>query len=272
MEGPRVFRCNRDAPVRLPRHTWPMADHVDERLHSCLRMTEALLDAMVAAVQSSDPTNVWKYASYKTYMRKSNDIVALADSIEPIDAPVDVFDMEKVPSLGDTIVPQQQHYFEMARANLQILKAYLSNRVNPKEERVVGIADFLEANVRRAMLERPERERDVQDVIEQLLIGRGMEKGVHYDREVGHVKVSSKEVIPDFILPPLEAAIEVKLLKDSGGLGRLVDEINADILAYTKTYKVVVFLVYDLGVLRDEIEFRRDLEATEGVRVIVVKH
>ena len=46
----------------------------------------------------------------------------------------------------------------------------------------------------------PESERDVQDVVEQLLIGRGYEKGIDYDREVGRVKVSSKEVIPDFIM------------------------------------------------------------------------
>ncbi len=152
------------------------------------------------------------------------------------------------------------------------MKAYLSNRVNPKEKRVVDIADFIQANLRRAMLKPPEREKDVQDVVEQLLIGRGLEKWLDYDREVGRVKVSSKEVIPDFILPPLETAIEIKLLKEQPNVGRLVDEINADILAYALTYKAIVFVVYDLGILRDEVEFRRDLEARDGVKVLVVKH
>jgi len=234
-------------------------------------MTEALLDAMDAAVRSN-PADVWKFASYRTFMRKSNDIVALTQAIEPIKAPVDYFDMEKVPSLGSTIAIQQQELFETTRASLQILKAYLTNRVNPKEERVLGIADFLQANLRRAMLHKPERERDVQDAIEQLLIGRGLEKGIDYDREVGRVKVSSKEVIPDFILPPLDTAIEVKLLKEPAGVGKVIDEINADIQAYPLVYKAVVFIVYDLGVLRDEVEFRRDLESADGIKVIVVKH
>ncbi len=44
---------------------------------------------------------------------------------EPVDAPIDVFDMTKVPGPMDTTIVQQQHYFEMARANLRILKAYL---------------------------------------------------------------------------------------------------------------------------------------------------
>lgn len=65
------------------------------------------------------------------------------------------------------------------------------------------IADFLQANLWRGVIERPERERDVQNVVEQLLIGRGLEKGIDYDREVGRVKVSSKEVVPDFVLPQL---------------------------------------------------------------------
>jgi hypothetical protein len=122
------------------------------------------------------------------------------------------------------------------------------------------------------MLHLPERERDIQDAIEQLLIGRGLEKGLDYDREVGRVKVSSKEVIPDFILPPLETAIEVKLLKDQRHVGPLIDEINADIQAYLQGYKAVIFVVYDLSVIRDELEFRRDLEITDGIKVIVVKH
>ena len=36
-------------------------------------------------------------------------------------------------------------------------------------------------------------------------------------------------------------------------------------------YKFLLFIVYDLGVIRDEVEFRGDLEAIDSVRVIVVK-
>ena len=37
-------------------------------------------------------------------------------------------------------------------------------------------------------------------------------------------------------------------------------------------YRAMVVVVYDLGVLRDEVEFRRGLETVDGVKVIVVKH
>ena len=67
-----------------------------------------------------------------------------------------------------------------------------------------------------------------------MLIGRGFTKGIDYDREVGRVKVSIKEVVPDFILPKLSFAIEVKLAKTDSKAKAIVDEINADIQATKK--------------------------------------
>jgi len=236
-------------------------------------MAEALLEGMDAAVRLSDPTDVWRFASYLEYMRKYNQVLDAVVALEPIQAPVDRYNLEAVPTKLDTIAMQQQGYFESVRGNLLILRAYLTNRVQPRSERVTELADFLQANLRRATLRLPESERDVQDTIEQLFVGRGLEKGSDYDREVGRVKVSSKEVIPDFVLPKLETAIEVKLAKAAGRVSAMVDEINADIRAYGLAYPQTVFVVYDVGgAIRDETEFRRDLEAANGVRVVIVKH
>jgi hypothetical protein len=228
---------------------------------------------MDSAIRSTDPTDVWRFASFRQFMRKANQVVEMTEAVEHIEAPVDRFNIDAVPTSTNSIAMVQQELFEAARANLQILRAHLSNRVRPKSERVIEIADFLQANLRRGVIERPERERDVQNAIEQLLIGRGLEKGTDYDREVGRVKVSSKEVIPDFVLPQLDTAVEVKLLRDPLTLGRVIDEINADIQAYAQKYHSIVFVVYDAaGVIRDGTEFRRDLEAVEGVKVVLVKH
>ena len=43
-------------------------------------------------------------------------------------------------------------------------------------------------------------------------------------------------------------------------------------MAYGKEYPFILFIVYDLGSIRDEVEFKRDLEASKGVSVIIVKH
>jgi hypothetical protein len=86
------------------------------------------------------------------------------------------------------------------------------------------------------------------------------------------VKVSIKEVVPDFVLPKLSLAIEVKLAKTDTKAKAIVDEINTDIQAYGRSYAHVLFVVYDLGTIRDTVEFSRDLESVDGVEVIVVKH
>jgi len=85
------------------------------------------------------------------------------------------------------------------------------------------------------------------------------------------VKMSVKELVPDFILIRLSLAIEVKLVNSASRAKEAVDEINADVAAYSKAYRNVLFVVYDTGIIRDELEFRQDLERGGNVAVIVVK-
>lgn len=82
---------------------------------------------------------------------------------------------------------------------------------------------------------------------------------------------SGKEYIPDFIIPKLQLCIEVKLLRD-GRKSKVIEEISADITAYAKQYERQLFVVYDLGVIQNEEEFRRDIENAGNVKLIIVKH
>jgi hypothetical protein len=99
-----------------------------------------------------------------------------------------------------------------------------------------------------------------------------MEKGTDYDRETGRVKTSGKESVPDFVFPNLKLCLEAKLSKSLDKLRAIVDEINADIRAYATRYERQFYIVYDLGTIRDEAEFKRGLEDAPGVSVVVVKH
>ena len=119
--------------------------------------------------------------------------------------------------------------------------------------------------------EKPQREVEVQNAIESLLLGRGLSKGSDYDRETGKFEFSGKEYIPDFIIPKLQLCIEVKLLRD-GRKSKVIEEISADITAYAKQYERQLFVVYDLGVIQNEEEFRRDIENAGNVKLIIVKH
>ena len=98
-----------------------------------------------------------------------------------------------------------------------------------------------------------------------------MSKGADYDRESGKVEFSGKEYIPDFIVPKMSLCIEVKLLRENRK-SKIIEEISADITAYKKIYNRQLFVVYDLGVIQNELEFKRDIEMSDGVKVIIVKH
>lgn len=246
-----------------------------EKLEGLLATANALLDSMnTAATGSTDgPNNLWKYAGYKHFIRKYNQIANAAKEIDPkLTEFLDLWQEEKIPGEGDTVPAQQKNFHVGVHANLSMLRSLIENELGVKDDQIKALKDFLKANLRAALFEIPEKEKQVQDALETLLIGRGMQKGIDYDRESGRVKVAHKHSIPDFILLKLSLALEVKLSKDEKKSKLIVDEINADIQAYGKVYQKQLFVVYDIGSIRNELEFVRDLETGTGISVIVIKH
>ena len=52
----------------------------------------------------------------------------------------------------------------------------------------------------------------------------------------------------------------------------LIEEINADILAYNTRYATGMFIVYDLGIIRDVPEFVASIEQQMDISVCFIKH
>jgi hypothetical protein len=249
-----------------------MADTDKSLARQYLKAVDALMRAMDSAVQVKDPHGLWTHAGFKQYARKYNELVKLVGKVVPLPPLFDLYNVDSMPGNADSLPFQRKEVFDGVYANLSLLKGILENHIGVVEDEIAALRDFFQARLRAAILHEPQKELDVQDAVEALLIGRGLQKGVDYDREVGRVKVSVKEVIPDFILPRLALAIEVKLIKTPARVREVVDEINADIAAYSKRYGTLLFIVYDLGNIRDEVEFKQDLEDPGNVSVIVVKH
>lgn len=242
------------------------------KLRQLLENIRALEDTMKFLIQNGDEKSVWRYSSYKEFMRKYNDIaIATSKEIE-YDGLYDIYDLEKVPSWGNLVADSQKNYFHLVLTNASLLKSLLENKLDVKHDEIENLKNFFGSNLRKAMLHSPENEIEVQDVMEQLLIGKGLNKGIDYDREVGRVKISIKEVKPDFIFPKLSLAVEVKISKNKTKSKSIVDEINADIQSYSKAYKQILFVVYDLGTIRDETEFKNDIDNKMNIQLIVIKH
>ena len=241
-------------------------------LRQHLKLTVSLLHAMDDLLQAEDSGNMWKYSGYKQFARKYVQIISLMTKEIELPPIIDFYDVEKMPGGGDTLPYQQKEVFESVYANLSLLRAFLETEIGIVDDQILALRDFFQSRLRSAIFRTPESEEDVQDAIEQLLIGRGMQKGQDYDREVGRVKFSTKEAVPDFIICKLSLAMEVKFIKNAERVKKIVDEISADIVSYSKAYRQLLFLIYDLGYVRDEIEFRHDLESAPNVSVVVIKH
>ena len=230
----------------------------------------ALLSSMESLI--SGPQGAFQFSPFKNFARKYNQLVEAVAPIAPLPPMIEKFALDQFPTPFESTGIEQRNIFYSVHANLSVLKSFLENRVGHRADKVSALTDFIAVSLRKVIFKEPTKEVDVQDGVEQLLIGRGLEKGVDYDRESGRVKVSIKEVVPDFNFQTLGLALEVKLSKDRAKSKVLVDEINADIMAYGKKYSFLNFVVYDLGSIRDEVEFKQDLDSKDGVSVTIVKH
>lgn len=245
-----------------------------EQLKGLLRSTVALQGAMDNSVSSATGEHaiVGQYASFKTFMRKYNLLAQQAAPLIQNVEMLDVFNLDKIKGSADYTWPEQKALFDNAYANVVMLRSLLEVAVGYAEDETQKLKDFLQANLRRAVYVVPEKEVEIQNSIETLLTGRGMAKGIDYDRETGRVKTSGKESVPDFIFDNLKLCLEVKLSKSKDDLRSIVDEINADIRSYGTKYERQIYVVYDIGFIRDEAEFKKDIESAPGVSVVIVKH
>lgn len=216
-----------------------------------------------------------RYVLFKTYAEVYNSLLRQAEDI--LGWPkgsTHSFLTNKMKAPGDTLWSTQKSIVEAVALYNSMLLANLENAVDFAEDEFDNLANFIKSKLRSTIFSQPHpsKEIDIQNAIEILLIGRNLSKGIDYDRESGKFEFSGKEYIPDFILPKMNLCIEVKLLRP-GKKSAIIDEINADITAYSAKYERLLFVVYDLGVIRDEAEFRRDIEnAGASIKVVIIKH
>ncbi len=200
-----------------------------------------------------------------------NDLAEQARKVLSVPTMYYTFNLDTMPSWGDSLWPTQKRILEQVLASSRMLLASLEGNMDFVDDEFDNIENFLCSRLRTVIFQKPEKEKEIQNAIESLLLGRGLSKGADYDRESGKSEFSGKEYIPDFIIPKMSLCIEVKLLR-AGKKSKVIEEISADITAYKKEYQRQLFVVYDLGVIQNEVEFKRDIEMTEGVKVIIIKH
>jgi len=170
------------------------------------------------------------------------------------------------------------HQLDMTRGLLQAaldelesstIEEIYKGKDTPRETSdILKVLSLVERKLRKVVREVPQREQQVQDAVENLLVGADID----YSREIDSIEYSSKTYTPDFSLSRLDLALEVKLSGRAGREKEIIAEINDDILAYKTKYGNILFAVYDVGFIRDVERFVGQFEQHEGVLVRVIKH
>lgn len=163
--------------------------------------------------------------------------------------------------------PQWRGYQQLATNRLAALKAFLQSKVSAPEREIDSLIDLIGMNLRAALFDTPEQEKEVQNALEVIFRARSL----NFEREVVSISYSSKSFIPDFTFDNLDLALEVKLCKSEKKKKRIIDEINADIPAYQTEFRRALFVVFDTGYIRNVHKFKGSIEDNPDVHVMVVK-
>lgn len=138
----------------------------------------------------------------------------------------------------------------------------------PEASDIIKIFGLVERKLRKVIRTVPEKETTIQEAVEHLLIGAD----IQYEREGPSIEYSSKKYKPDFAFERLDLVLEIKLCHRSEREKELIAEINDDILAYGTRFGNLLFLVYDIGFIRDVDKFAQSFEAHDDVTVRIIKH
>jgi hypothetical protein len=150
--------------------------------------------------------------------------------------------------------------------NSEISEVYEGKNTPDETSELFKIINLGANKLRKIIREIPEKEKDIQDKYEDLLVANDID----YAREFPHIEYSSKQYVPDFSFQKINLAVEIKLCKkDEKGL---IAQLNDDILAYKTVFRNILFIIYDLGQIRDEDSFKSSFETNPDIIIQIIKH
>jgi hypothetical protein len=181
---------------------------------------------------------------------------------------IDPFTMIFQDWYGSSVIPQVVDMIEQAIGVYESLEKS-DGLVEIRSKEAIDIEAAVERALRPAFrIGAPSSEREVQDAVETILNALG----VVFVREKDVASVGPRAFHPDFTVPDLDLAIEIKLASSSHRASAIQEEIAADISAYRTKWRHLLIIIYDNGVITDPYQMRRDNMKHFGVNVVIVKH
>jgi len=133
---------------------------------------------------------------------------------------------------------------------------------------IFKILSLIDNKLRKIIRNKPKGENEINDMLESLFTVAGLK----YSREKTRISYSSKTYVPDFVFEDLKTVVEGKFCDSKKRKKDIISEINDDIQAYRTKYPNIIFVVYDLGIIRDQDQFKEGIESKDQVMIRIVKH
>jgi len=169
---------------------------------------------------------------------------------------------------GISVIPKLATMVEQAIGVYEHLKKDTGLVRLPTTREAIDLEGALERALRPHFRKGPPgSEREVQDAVEDVLHTLGIE----FHREKETVPVGPRASKPDFTIPGLELALEVKLARGNHSPSQIQEEISADVALYRTRWQRLLFVIYDLGVIDDPYRMRQENVKHFGVSVVIVK-
>lgn len=165
-----------------------------------LSQIRALSDTIQEILNNDHVPDFARYVSYRDMASMYNDLAERVRDVMKVNAMFYTFNVDKMPGWGDTVWPSQKKIIEQVLVSTKMLYSCLSSNADFADDEFDNLENFIKSRLRTVIFSRPEKEIEVQNAIESLLAGRGLNKGVDYDRETGKFEFSGKEYIPDLSL------------------------------------------------------------------------
>ncbi len=246
-----------------------------DRLIYLLNRAEEFLKSieLIYEMESRDKSQYAKMTAFSGYITFAQQLQFLVlDVIKDFpDAQFYTFDASKM-NFAKSVYQTRKNIMDGILIESGKICAFLRAKLGEEHEEIQKVIKLIRLNLRSIVRSTPTNEKEIQEKIEDLLIGAGYVRGSDFDRETGRVKTGVKESIPDFVFNTLDFCIEAKIVKDKAGPKRVTEEINADIRSYGTTYSNIFFLVYDIGGQVSNVEHFKHNIVGKHVYLEVVKH
>ncbi len=109
-----------------------------------------------------------------------------------------------------------------------VASVYEGKDTAPEASSILKVINIVERKFRKVIHDKPDRETQLQDLFESLLVGAD----VPYTREKMTFEYSSRAYRPDFVLEEIDLVIELKICDSEKRERDIVKEMNDDTLAY----------------------------------------